>query len=183
MTEERSKSDTEAGATLIELIIYGLLSALLLTLVAVIFINAWVAQAATVDRDAATGQANAVTASLQQTVRNSTHVRSPNGATLVATVATGGTPECRVWIVDDGKLKYKRGEYAGGEFSTVPDDTWATLASEVRGTLAGAAFSTPTSTEAVYGLEFAQSGDTARAAPVAVNGTVVAQAFGGSGQC
>lgn len=85
------------GLTLVELIIYSALSALLLAVLASVFITSWQADATTRRRDAATGAAHVITNSLQTSIRNASGF-TINGGLLRARVATGATDwECRAW--------------------------------------------------------------------------------------
>ena len=87
----RNERPDDEGVSLIELILYMLIAGVILALVSATFINGWMAQASTTDRDAATGQANLVSASLQKSIRNAGALSLTTGTsdTLVARVATG----------------------------------------------------------------------------------------------
>lgn len=85
------------GMSLVELILYSGLSMLFLTVLAGIFVTSWQADAATRDRDAATGAAHVVTNSIQTSIRNASSFKV-DGSLLRARVATpGGGWECRAW--------------------------------------------------------------------------------------
>ncbi|MDT0158030.1 hypothetical protein Q9R19_10385 [Microbacterium sp. ARD32] len=133
MTSRQRLHDDESGITLVELIIYMSLAAVFLLLVSAIFINGWQSQTATADRDRATGSANAVSASLQQSARNAVALRTVGDHTLVATVVTSATTiQCRAWRVSGDALQYTTSDSApldlDGEWTTLADVESATFA-------------------------------------------------------
>ncbi|HWK76917.1 hypothetical protein [Microbacterium sp.] len=173
----RRQDPDDDGLTLVELILYMLIAGVVLVLVSSIFINGWGAQVATTDRDAATGQANLVTASLQKSIRNATEINPSTGSgdTLVAVVATGSSGwECRAWKRDaTGDLLYKS---SNSVIDTSVTTGWATLATGIDD---GPIFSAPSSTRLEY--SFTAS---AGSATVPINGAVKAQAvIQGAGPC
>lgn len=124
----------DAGMTLVELIMYILLSALFLGLLATLFATTLTAGQQTRNRDTATGTAQVVSESLQTSVRNAALVRV-DGAQLRAVVATGASQwECRAWVLQSGELRYRASAAA------IPVGTattgWAVLATGVVGTKA-----------------------------------------------
>jgi Tfp pilus assembly protein PilV len=146
----RDPLETEAGLTLVELLITVFVSAVLLGLVATIFVTTLQANAATRDRDLATGRAQAISTSLTTSVRNASAVSvtaTAGGGTVVrARVATGSASwECRAWAVVDLQTWDAAGRHAGadGRFEVrahtypalsttapvpAPAATWGTLA-------------------------------------------------------
>lgn len=124
----------DAGMTLVELIMYILLSALFLGLLATLFATTLTAGQQTRNRDTATGTAQVVSESLQTSVRNAAIVRV-DGAQLRAVVATGASQwECRAWALQSGELRYR------ASTSAIPVGTattgWTVLARGVVGTKA-----------------------------------------------
>lgn len=124
----------DAGMTLVELIMYILLSALFLGLLATLFATTLTAGQQTRNRDTATGTAQVVSESLQTSVRNAALVRV-DGAQLRAVVATGASQwECRAWALQSGELRYR------ASASAIPVGTattgWTVLARGVVGTKA-----------------------------------------------
>ncbi len=123
------RSDDE-GVTLVELIVYLAVGALILALMAGLLVNGLKSQAQTTDRDTATGRATIITNSIQTSVRNASAVTvSPDGKSLVAVVATGTTGwECRAWTVTStGAMLYK----SAAAKITVPLTAGTALASGV----------------------------------------------------
>lgn len=171
----------EDGVSMIELIIYLVIAALVVGLMAGIFINGLHSQTSTTDRDTATGRAGLVTDSLQRSLRNATMVNPSSGTsnTLVAVVATGTSSwQCRAWVLTSaGKVMYKA---SSTSFSTASTTGWTTLASGVTGTLTGSKiFSLASTTQVSYGFKVAVS-----AASVPITGGVTAQAYlTGAGPC
>ncbi len=133
----------DAGVTMIELIIVLVVSSILLALVSVMFATTLTAQRQTTERDLATAQLNAVTASITESVRASADSAvSESGQRLDATVllSDGESWECRAWRVLDAELLFRT--IRGGVSSS-----WTALATGVRGNLAsGAAFAASDST-------------------------------------
>ncbi len=85
------------GMTLVELIVYGAVSMLFLTVLASIFITSWQADATTRNRDTGTGAAHIITNSIQTSIRNASSFKV-DGSLLRARVATpDGGWECRAW--------------------------------------------------------------------------------------
>ncbi|MCW5953321.1 MAG: hypothetical protein KIT69_13790 [Propionibacteriaceae bacterium] len=100
----------DAGMSLIELVVYIGISALFLTILSSTFISSWQADAATRDRDVATGAAHTITNSIQTSIRNSRWFGVTGSTLLRARVATGeGTSECRTWELKDGRLLHTAG--------------------------------------------------------------------------
>ncbi|MGB3731117.1 PilW family protein [Microbacterium sp.] len=193
MNAATSLRDDERGITLIELIIYMVLAAVFLTIVSAIFINGWLSQAATADRDAATANANLVTASLQQSIRNASAVHQPAGAsnavTAVVAIGDAADSQCRAWVwvldtaasSDDADRDHYQLRYSTSgsaiDLSHTDGAQWATLASAVVPKGDPAPTFTVTS---VTGLTYsfaAESNERSKdSKPVQVDGSVTAQA-------
>lgn len=153
MTVPSTRDD--AGISIVELIIVLAVSTVLVSLVAVMFASSLTAQRETTERDAATVQLNAVTASITESVRASTDARvSDAGRRLDAKIllSDGETWECRAWQLSGDELRYSTG--------TTPrqaaDSTWALIASNVGGTLTGGAAFEKSGTRVSLGLEIAR---------------------------
>lgn len=105
----RPAGDDDAGVTMVELLIYIVISTLALVALAALFANAVRADATTRDRDRATDAAQLIVASVQSGIRNSSSftVSTANVAGTVvpilrASVLTGSgtwTWQCRAWAV------------------------------------------------------------------------------------
>ncbi|WP_298861581.1 prepilin-type N-terminal cleavage/methylation domain-containing protein [uncultured Microbacterium sp.] len=193
MRTQLSAHDDERGVTLIELIIYMLLAAVFLVIVSAIFINGWLSQAATADRDAATGNANLVTASLQQSIRNASAVHQPagmgNAVTAVVAIGDAADSQCRAWVwtldtaasSEDADRDHYQLRYAtsGAAIDMTRTDGvgWATLASAVVPKGDPAPSFTVTSTTGLTYSFAAESNDRSKdSQPVQVDGSVTAQA-------
>ncbi|MBD8023871.1 hypothetical protein [Microbacterium gallinarum] len=127
---------------MVELIVYGAVSALFLGLLASMFISGLRAQQQSIARDSAAGRANVFSATLASSIRNATDFRVTGGTRLDASVfLPDGTLECRAWAAVNGAGGAKDIVYRTSTSGAVPaaDSTWATVATDVSGTLAGAA--------------------------------------------
>lgn len=110
----------DAGLTLIEVLITVVVGAIVLGLVATIFVTTLQATAATRDRDLATGRAQAISTSLTTSVRNATGVTLAtlpgNGVVVRAAVATGSSGwECRAWAIVDLETTDATGRRPGAD--------------------------------------------------------------------
>jgi Tfp pilus assembly protein PilV len=146
--------DEDAGLTLIELIITVFVASVILGVVAAVFISTMQANAASRDRDLATGRAQAISTSLNSSIRNAADVRvdslTGTGVVARAIVATSaGGWECRAWAIadlakrnssgtliagTDGKLELRYYSYAPlatGAGAPAPAVTWAVMADQV----------------------------------------------------
>lgn len=171
-----STADDDRGVTLVELIVGITVAALMLSLIASVFINGFTAQREGVARDAATGAANVVATSLSTSVRNAATIRANTAGTRLDAmyVAADGTPECRAWELRAGELLYR-----ADESGALPpaDANWGALATGVRGTLTGGAlFNLQNGTSLTIGMDITVDGVT-----VAVTDGVVAQAVTAGG--
>lgn len=168
----------EAGISLVEVIIYSALSALLLSVLGGLFYVGFQTQAAAAGRDAATGAAAVVSNSLQTGVRKASSI-SVSGTLLKARVATGATGwQCVTWVLVDKKLKYKASSAAITD-TDYSGSSWTVLAVGASGGLAaGSAFvglGTPlTSTQLSYSLAFTSGGPIVPVAGAATPNAVVA---------
>lgn len=132
MTHER-ETRSEAGLTMVELLVAMIISVIVIALVSGVFINALRASAATTDRDAATGSVQVITNSVQTSIRNSSGF-DLSGSVLRARVASGDGDawRCREWrLTADHKLQYRDAGAKIPAGSETP--AWTTLATGVRG--------------------------------------------------
>lgn len=160
------------GLTLVELLVTIVVSGLFLGLLAVLFTNGITAQRNATARDHATGQANVLSASLAQSVRNATAINvRDDGLRLDATVAlsTGGW-QCRSWALNGTDLVYS----AGASAQSTSTAGWTPIVeADVAGTLiAGAAFAREGDRGVTIGIRITQDGQTAT-----VSDGVTSQAF------
>lgn len=138
MNHTPAKTD-DAGMTLVELIVYAAVTALLLSVVATLFASSLGAQAQTRERDAATGRAQAVMGSLQSSIRNASDIRV-DGDVVRAVVATGASDwTCEGWTVRGGSLMHK----TSGAAIALPNASasgWTALVDGVAPSASGPAF-------------------------------------------
>jgi hypothetical protein len=175
------------GLSLIELVVYLLVSTLVLAGLATIFAAALTNDARTRERDTATGMAQLITNSVQTSVRNAVGapVVSEGGMLLRARVAVGSSGwECRGWVLDGDELKYRASAGAIAPHAYAEGDGWTTLAKGVVAAgPAGAAFVAQSARSVALHLEV-----TVGAATVPVTSGATAQgagsdAAGGSAAC
>ncbi len=128
------RAPADAGMTIVELILYGAISALVSAVVAGVFVSGLQSEGGTRDRDAATGSAQLVSTSVQTAIRNSSTF-NVTGAKLTAKVAKGtGTEwECQSWkLTGAGELLFKR---SPGAIPFTDNSSWVTLATGASGTV------------------------------------------------
>lgn len=128
----------DQGLTLVELTVAVVVGAIVLTLIAVTFINGFTAQRDGVARDGATGAANVVASSIATSIRNATgfHVNDEGTRVDATYIAPDGTPECRAWeLLPGGALVYRADP--GGALPAA-EPSWGALATGVVGTLGAA---------------------------------------------
>ena len=146
----------EGGVTLVELLVTMAVTLIVMGVIVGIFVNGINAQRDATARDAATGQANAVSASLTQSLRNAVWTEvSPDGLRLDAMIyTTAGRKECRSWALVGSQMKYSAGE------TVRPDDAtgWGALAQGVTGTLDGGAAFGEDGTAVVVGVDVNRDG-------------------------
>lgn len=171
-----SRTTDEAGISLVEVIMYSALSALLLSVLGGLFYAGFTTQASAAGRNAATGSAVVASNSLQTAVRNASSI-SVTGTVLKARVATGASGwQCVAWALTvDNKLVYKTSSVA--ITSSTDYSGWATLATGVLGRLESGDAFIGDSTKVSYSLAFATGGIT-DPNPVPVAGAVTASALG-----
>lgn len=118
-------SHRDSGMSLIELIVVTLVSGLIISVIATLFINGWSAQQRATERNAVTAQLNATTNAITESVRNSVGTNvAATGKRLDAKVLThDGRWECRAWLLQNGELLY------GTDSSP-----WTSLVSGISGT-------------------------------------------------
>lgn len=112
--------------SLVELIIAMAVSALLLGVIVVIFGQGLAAQTQQASRNTATAQLNAVSAYLNESIRNATTARVSDANTrldMKVINADGTAYECRAWKISGNTLWYKAGTSA-----PVFGNDWAKLA-------------------------------------------------------
>lgn len=127
MPRSTTVSRRDAGMSLVELIVYLGIGALFLTLLSSIFISSWQADAATRERDVATGAAHVITNSIQTGIRSARWFGVTGGTLLKARVATGEEAwECRQWELDGGLL-YTAGGSTTDLANIDGDDTGAAV--------------------------------------------------------
>src|SRR5690606_29522975 len=115
----------ESGLSLIEVIIYTVVGGIVLTMLASVFINGMRVDAATRDRDVATGTAQVISSSITMSVRNATAVKV-SGTELRARVATGpANAECRAWYFDGDAVRFK--SYLPGGAIPAASNSWKAL--------------------------------------------------------
>ena len=164
--------------SIVEVIIYSALTALMLSVLGGLFYVGFQTQAAAGSRDAATGAAQVVGNSLQTSVRNASSL-SVSGTLLKARVASGATGwQCVAWaLTADNKLVYKA---ASAAITSTDYSTWTVLAVGASGRLgSGAAFSGG-SAQVRYSLAFTSGSITV---PVAGTATVSASGTGSPESC
>ncbi len=168
---ESGPTSDETGMTIVEVIIYSALTALVLSVLGGLFFVGFKTQAATGGRDAATGAAQVVSNSLQAAVRNASSV-SVTGTVLKARVASGATGwQCVTWAVTtDNLLVYKT---APAAITSTDYSSWTVLATGASGRLGGGAAFSGDSAQVSYSLAFSSGGIT-----VPVAGTVTANSYG-----
>lgn len=160
---------------MIELIVYMVIAAMFLIVVSAVFINGWISQKSTSDRDIATGRATIVTSSIQQSLRNAQAPLSisADGKVLKAIIVTGdSTWVCQAWGWDGSSMKYVSQSSA---ITTAPSTWSTTLATGISQTASSPIFSATTG-GAAYSFTVTQSGTS-----VSVSGGAVAPAKLSSG--
>lgn len=122
MRNPRSQTaPSDAGMTLVELILYSALSALVLTVLASLFVSSWQADAATRDRDVATGAAQVITSSIQSGIRSASWFEVTGGSLLQARVAVGEDAwECRSWELTGGSVLHSTGTGSVIDLADIP---------------------------------------------------------------
>lgn len=161
--------DLDDGMSMVEVIVASAISLLLMVVVSGLFINGLKANASSLERDTATGQAQTLVMTLQTSIRDAdvTSVSVASGQ-VTARVSVNGSWVCRTWTLASGQVMYKASK-------TAPS---VVLASGVVGTIdaTGRAFTTVGgSTGSVrYALSVTKGSATA-----AVAGTVTAQGKAG----
>jgi hypothetical protein len=169
--QRRSRAAEEAGVSLVEVIIYSALTALMLSVLGGLFYAGFQTQAAASGRDAATGAAEVVSNSLQTGVRRASSILA-SGTLLQARVATGAAGwQCAAWaLTPDSKVVYKT---ASAAITSTDYSTWTVLAVGASGGLGGGAAFSGTSPQVSYSLAF-----TSGTITVPVAGAATASAFG-----
>ncbi|MFC5432803.1 prepilin-type N-terminal cleavage/methylation domain-containing protein [Microbacterium suwonense] len=122
------------GITLIEVIVYLVISGMFLALLAGLFVAGLRAQTTATDLDSATGASGVVSSSLQSGIRNAAaFALSDDNQTVVATVIADDGPSCRGWrVTADGDLLYQRSSSA---IPLTGGSGWTAIAHGVVGSL------------------------------------------------
>lgn len=140
MNDDRDgRRPDDEGSTLVELIMYGMLTAVLLGLLAVLFTSGLTSGASSTERDQATGRAQLIANSVQSSIRNASDFRV-DGAVLRARVATGATGwTCEAWAVSPAGALMHRSSASAIALPTSSYTGWTALAQGVTGTGSGGA--------------------------------------------
>ncbi len=203
----------DEGITLVELLIAVFVGAVLLGLVATIFVTTLQANAATRDRDLASGRAQAISTSLATGIRNAAAVTvqplAAGGTVVRARVAAGASGwECRAWAIVDLETWDAVGRRAGadgrfelrahtssplgeGETPPEPASSWGTLTEHVEPSrdAAGAALPYVTVADRRVSWNLAVATSTqpqlsdGTLAPIAGSAVVLARQDGASSRC
>lgn len=132
----RATPPTDEGIGLIELIVYVCLAVLVTAGVSMLFAAGLSTDSKTRARDAATGDSQVISASIQSSIRNASDF-AVTGGLLRARVAAGATGwRCEAWALTPGGALV---HHSSPSAIPVPTDYsgWTVLASEARGTLVG----------------------------------------------
>lgn len=152
MIRPHPHSRSDAGMSLVELLIVSMLGVILVAGVSALFVSGWRAEAATRDRDAATGAANLIASSIQAGIRNSSaftvttvQISGETSDVLRASVLVDSAAwawQCRAWaLTPGGDLLYSTTIRPDGSYTG-----WTELAEvssrqvHVAGTIAGHPF-------------------------------------------
>ena len=132
----RTTPPMDEGVGLIELVVYLCLAILATAGVSMLFANGLSTDAATRARNAATGDSQVISASIQSSIRNASEF-AVTGNLLRARVATGATGwRCEAWAVTPaGTLVH----HSSATAIAVPANysSWTVLANRARGTRGG----------------------------------------------
>lgn len=131
MSSTRTLLRDDDGMSLVEIIVGLVIASLFMGLLGMFFINGWTSQQKSLARDAATGQANVLTTTMAESLRNSTSIRvSGSGTRLDAVVTKPSTAftgtwvwECRAWVFTDQSIRYSAGTTPRG----ADPSTWTVL--------------------------------------------------------
>ncbi|NLP85899.1 hypothetical protein HF576_18875 [Microbacterium sp. CFH 90308] len=105
---DRSATESDAGITLVELIIYVLVSSTLLLATAMILINSVNAQRDVLSMSEATARGQAMGATIERALRNAVAVdvaTDPTGATLRVHTSLAGALECQGFVFSGGDAR------------------------------------------------------------------------------
>lgn len=112
-----ARTANDQGVSLVELIVVVVVSSLLAGLLTTIFVNGLTTQQKSTARDTATGQANVVTTTMAEALRNSTSIRVSGAGTRLDAVVTKPSVsftgtwewECRAWAFVDESVRFSAG--------------------------------------------------------------------------
>lgn len=133
-TQQRGRPGVrdDFGMSLVEVVVYAMLSALMLMVVGSVFGAGWASAQLTTRRDTATGTALAITNSVHGSIRNATDDFTVGDNYLVAKVATGKCGwEYHAWWLDGTDLLYRSGSTAPAIPAAGSRSGWVTIASGV----------------------------------------------------
>lgn len=136
-TASTARLADDAGLSLLEVIIYMLVSAVFLGLVGTIFITTIQANASSVNRDLSAGRAQVVSTSLSASVRNAADIEVQSSGTIARAVVARGTSgwECRAWAFHEGNVRMTTyATLASGTSAPTPSSSWGVLSDGVTGT-------------------------------------------------
>lgn len=124
------RDNSDHGMSLVELIVAMAVSALLLGVIATIFFQGIVTQQQQASRDLATGQLNAASSLINESLRNSVTAQVADGGARLdmmlvnGKVGAGASYECRSLQIFDGQLWHSEGAGAQGALNM---STWSAL--------------------------------------------------------
>jgi hypothetical protein len=159
---DRARAESEAGITLVELIMYVLVSSTLLLAMSMILINSVNAQRDVLSMSEATARGQAMGATIERAVRNAVafHVATgPTGSTLRVHTSLTGALECQGFTFSGGDARMA---LSGSDLSAPSD--WAVWERGIQPSGAEAYF-TPGESGVAYTFEIATD-----AAPVRIAG-------------
>jgi Tfp pilus assembly protein PilW len=102
MTEPDARAEAEAGVSLIELVVYVLLTVVVLGTVAMILSNSWTAQGNVVSETEATNRGQLISSALERAVRNAVAIDVSGGSTLRVRTSLAGERECQGFALTGG---------------------------------------------------------------------------------
>lgn len=117
MSHAESIGDSEAGLSLVELIVVILITGIFMGAVAMIFVNSWRTQEDVVSVSEATDRGQLVSSAVERAVRNAVAVDVSNadgGTTLRVRTTLGGALACQGFFLVDGGSHWTTGPGALG---------------------------------------------------------------------
>ncbi|MDR7190286.1 Tfp pilus assembly protein PilW [Microbacterium sp. BE35] len=122
-SRETSAISGDAGLSLIELIIYILLSSLLLSAMAVVLVNSWSTQKDVASVTQATNRGQVIGSAIERAMRNALDfdVDDATGTELRVRTSLGGNLACQAFLLKDGDARFTT---SSGALPTLASD-WA----------------------------------------------------------